>query len=51
MDHAFYVYTSWGAAIAVVAAIIVWTLADGRIQRAEIARLEKLGIRRRSEEG
>ncbi|MBB3135241.1 heme exporter protein D [Rhizobium pisi] len=48
MTHAFYVYTSYGFAALVAAAVILWTWADGRARRRELAALEAAGIRRRS---
>jgi heme exporter protein D len=48
VTHAFYVYTSYGFAALVTAAAILWTWADGRARRRELAALEAAGIRRRS---
>ncbi|OWV71463.1 hemagglutination activity protein [Rhizobium sp. R634] len=48
MTHAFYVYSSYGFAALVVVAVILWTWADGRARRRELAALEAAGIRRRS---
>lgn len=49
MDHAFYVYSSYGFAAAVTIAVIGWTWLDGRLRRRELAGLEASGIRRRSQ--
>jgi heme exporter protein D len=48
MTHAFYVYSSYGFAALVTVALILWTWADGRARRRELAALEAAGIRRRS---
>ncbi|PDV87969.1 heme exporter protein CcmD [Rhizobium sp. H4] len=48
MTHAFYVYASYGFAALVTLAVAVWTWADGRARRSELAALEAAGIRRRS---
>ena len=49
MDHAFYVYGSYGFAALTVFAVIAWTYVDGRLRRRELAALEASGIRRRSQ--
>ena len=49
MDHAFYVYSSYGFAALVTTAVIAWTWLDGRLRRRELAALEASGIRRRSQ--
>lgn len=49
MDHAFYVYGSYGFAAFVVLALVAWTWADGRLRLRELAALEASGIRRRSQ--
>jgi heme exporter protein D len=48
VTHAFYVYTSYGFAAVLTIAVTLWTWADGRARRRELAALEALGIRRRS---
>ena len=48
MTHAFYVYGSYGFAALVTVAVTLWTWADGRARRSELAALEASGIRRRS---
>ncbi|MBD9450804.1 heme exporter protein CcmD [Rhizobium sp. RHZ02] len=48
MTHAFYVYGAYGFAALVAAAVTLWTWADGRARRKELAALEASGIRRRS---
>ncbi|MBB2684249.1 heme exporter protein CcmD [Rhizobium sophoriradicis] len=48
MTHAFYVYASYGFAALVTVAVALWTWADGRARRRELAALEAAGIRRRS---
>lgn len=49
MSHAFYIYASYGFAGGMVAAVIAWTWLDGHFRRRELASLEAIGIRRRSE--
>jgi len=48
VTHAFYVYASYGFAAFMTAAVTLWTWADGRARRRELAALEAAGIRRRS---
>ncbi|EPE95866.1 heme exporter protein CcmD [Rhizobium grahamii] len=48
MTHAFYVYGSYAFAALVTVAVTLWTWADGRARRKELAALEASGIRRRS---
>ncbi|MBB3316438.1 heme exporter protein D [Rhizobium sp. BK181] len=48
MTHAFYVYGSYGFAALVTVAVTLWTWADGRARRKDLAALEASGIRRRS---
>ncbi|MCS0459457.1 MULTISPECIES: heme exporter protein CcmD [Rhizobium] len=48
MTHAFYVYGAYGFAALVTIAATLWTWADGRARRSEMATLEAAGIRRRS---
>ncbi len=47
-SYAFYVYGSYGFAAIVTIAVTLWTWADGRTRRKELAALEAAGIRRRS---
>ena len=46
--HADFIIASYVAVAAVVAALIVWVIADYRRQRAVLADLEQRGIARRS---
>ncbi len=48
MTHAFYIMASYGVTALVVASLILWTWADGRARRRELAELEASGMRRRS---
>jgi heme exporter protein D len=48
VTHAFYVYSSYSFAALVTIAVTLWTFADGRARRRELAALEASGIRRRS---
>ena len=49
MDHAFYVYSSYGFAALLVTVVIGWTWSDGRLRQREMKTLEASGIRRRSQ--
>jgi heme exporter protein D len=51
VTHAFYVYSSYVFAALVTVAATLWTWADGRARRKEMATLEAAGIRRRSAAG
>jgi len=46
--HADFIWISYAAVIATVAALVVWLVADGRKQAADLEALESRGIRRRS---
>ncbi len=46
--HAAFIWISYAAVIVTVAGLIVWLIADGRRQTAELEALEDRGIRRRS---
>ncbi|SES37510.1 heme exporter protein CcmD [Rhizobium sp. NFR03] len=46
--HMGYVVASYGAALVVVASLIVWVALDARARRRELRALEDAGIRRRS---
>ena len=48
VTHAFYVYSSYVFAALVTVGVTLWTWADGRARRKEMATLEASGIRRRS---
>lgn len=48
--HATFIWASYGIVAAVVSALIVWLLADGRRQRRALSDLEARGVRRRSAE-
>jgi heme exporter protein D len=49
MSHAFYIYASYGFACGMVVAVSAWTWLDGHLRRRELASLEAVGIRRRSQ--
>lgn len=49
MTHLSYVLISYGVSATVIVAIVAWILLTQTRLRAELARLEKLGIRRRSQ--
>lgn len=46
--HAIFIWASYGAMAIVVAAIVVWLIADGRRLERRLADLEARGVRRRS---
>jgi heme exporter protein D len=48
MKYAFYVFSSYGVAAAVILCLIAWVWLDGRARRRELAELEASGFRRRS---
>lgn len=48
-NHAGFILASYGLAVAVVAALVVWVIADGRAQRRRLADLEARGVHRRSQ--
>jgi heme exporter protein D len=50
-NHLDFILGAYGAAIAVVAALIAWVLLDYRAQMRNLADLEKRGIVRRSAGG
>ena len=49
MTHLTYVLISYGISAAVIIAIVAWIMLAQSNLRAELARLEKQGIRRRSQ--
>jgi len=51
MTHLGYVIAAYGATFAVFAGLIVWVIADNRIQRARLRALEEKGARRRNSSG
>jgi heme exporter protein D len=46
--HAAFIWISYAAVIATVAALVAWLVADGKKQEADLEALESRGIRRRS---
>jgi heme exporter protein D len=46
--HASFILAAYGAAAVLVAALVVWVVADHRNQRKALAALEAQGITRRS---
>jgi heme exporter protein D len=48
MNQAGFVAAAYLVALAVIAGLIVWVVADGRLVRRRLADLEARGIRRRS---
>jgi heme exporter protein D len=49
--HAAFIWISYATVAVVVTALIVWLVADGRKQMADLEALERRGIRRRSSSG
>ncbi|MEL6437586.1 MAG: heme exporter protein CcmD [Pseudomonadota bacterium] len=49
MSHAMFVGLSYGSAGLVIFGLIMWLVLDARATRAELARLEAQGIKRRSD--
>jgi heme exporter protein D len=47
MSHEFYIGMSYGVTGLIVAALIVWVIADGKSRQRELKVLEASGIRRR----
>lgn len=47
MDHAPFVFAAYGVTAFVFAALVIWLIADGRVQKGKLATLEKAGISRR----
>lgn len=46
--HAAFIWLSYAAVTVTVIGLILWLLADGWKQRAELAALERQGVKRRS---
>jgi heme exporter protein CcmD len=51
MTHAGYILAAYLAAALVVGGLIVWVIADNRMQKRRIEQLEAEGVRRRSAKG
>ncbi|MBL4598614.1 MAG: heme exporter protein CcmD [Rhizobiaceae bacterium] len=47
--HTAFIVPSYLATAAVILILVVWTMIEHKAQRTEIARLEKSGIKRRSD--
>ena len=50
-NHAAFILAAYGATVAIVGALALWIVLDGRAQRRRLAALEQRGIRRRSARG
>ena len=50
MLHEMFVFLSYAAAVLVLGVVIAWILLDGKARKAELARLEAAGVKRRSEQ-
>lgn len=46
--HAAFIWVSYGLVALVLAVMIVWLIADGKLQQRRLQQLEARGIRRRS---
>ncbi|MFG1461597.1 heme exporter protein CcmD [Xanthobacter sp. DSM 24535] len=49
MDHALFIYASYGASALGLGALTLWLLIDNRTQSKALADLEARGVRRRSD--
>ncbi len=49
--HAAFIWASYGVMTLVLAALIAWLVADGRLQQRRLDQLEARGVRRRSAAG
>lgn len=49
MDYFGYIFGSYAVTGLVFAALIAWVLIDGRARRRDLAELEAMGVRRRSD--
>jgi len=50
MSHEFFVYTSYLITVLVFLIMFAWVFIDGRARKAELVRLEKSGVKRRSDQ-
>lgn len=50
MSHEMFVFLSYAATVLVLGVVIAWILLDGKARKAELARLEAAGVKRRSEQ-
>lgn len=48
MGHDFYIALSYALTFGLIAAMIIWIVADGRARQRELKALEDAGVRRRS---
>jgi len=48
MTHAGFIASAYGVTAIVLVLLVVWVVADGRLQRRRLAALEARGVRRRS---
>lgn len=48
-EHAVFVYASYGLGALILAGLVVWLWLDRNATVKELARLEKTGVRRRSD--
>ncbi|MDO6964938.1 heme exporter protein CcmD [Rhizobium alvei] len=49
MNHAFYIYASWGVTVVALTIVTGYYFIESRRLQRELKRLETMGIRRRSE--
>lgn len=50
MSHEMFVFLSYAAVVVVLGIVILWIILDGKARKAELARLEAAGVKRRSEQ-
>ncbi|MEO9458871.1 MAG: heme exporter protein CcmD [Lentilitoribacter sp.] len=50
MSHEMFVFLSYAAVVVVLGIVICWIIFDGKARKAELARLEAAGVKRRSEQ-
>ncbi len=49
--HAAFIWASYALVATIVSGLIVWLIADGRKQRADLDALERQGVKRRTSKG
>ncbi len=50
MSHELFVFLSYAAVVVVLGIVMCWIILDGKARKAELARLEAAGVKRRSEQ-
>jgi heme exporter protein D len=49
--HAAFIWSAYAITVVVLAGLIAWLIADGRLQQRRLADLDARGVKRRSEGG